>query len=236
MNEYYDLINNSNSLEELFSHWENKEPENGINHKENLFIPDGIVNPDVWNDSKHKRILYVLKEAYDRKDLIHWLSFNPERQMWNRVAAMTYAIQHTTETSIPAYSLDIYQTNAKIESMNQIAVLNLKKSAGKSQSSSSEIAMYAEADRKEIIKEIKLIDPEIVVCGSTFKTLYSKVFEKEPMEESEKNINWFYYKNLDGKKRLYLDVYHPAKIGDTDLGVFYTIAGIYQQALKKSHS
>ena len=57
------------------------------------------------------------------------------------------------------------------ECFSQIAVLNLKKSGGNSESVYEEIASYAEADREEIIKEFELIDADIIVCGYTFGIL-----------------------------------------------------------------
>ena len=38
--------------------------------------------------------------------------------------------------------------------------------------------------------------------------------------------------NIDGKERLFLDVYHPANRW-SDLMNYYTVVNIYQQALKE---
>ena len=43
-----------------------------------------------------------------------------------------------------------------------------KKSGGKSQSYYGEIAAYADYDLAEIIRQIEIINPDIIVCGATF--------------------------------------------------------------------
>lgn len=245
--ENIDLVKNCQSLDSLFKLWKKKQSEEvsyavknekktiTINHKNNKFIPDGIVNPALWNDSNHKKILYVLKEAYAREDekeydLAEWLcKDHPEKNLWNRVARWTYGIQNTDAKVIARY---VPRIDGKLrnECFEQIAVLNLKKSNGVSQSVTEEIAAYAKSDREEIIRELQLIDPDIVICGSTFKILYSAVFGNEPLKEDQKCDNWYYYRNLDGKERLYIDYYHPANQWD-DLMNYYGITNIYQQAL-----
>ena len=113
--------------------------------------------------------------------------------------------------------------------------MNIKKSSGESSSNYAEIAAYAECDKEEIKKEeikkeLSLIDADIVICGATFKTLLYNVFEHEILNDETLCDNWYYYLNLDGKERLYIDAYHPANYWP-DLMNYYTITSIYQQAL-----
>lgn len=242
-------------LETLFKAWEQKEPgkvsyisrggeekEIVINHSNNNFIADGIVDENTWNSANKKRILFVLKEAYgtdwDGKTLATWIENGfpyKGHTIWQRVARWTYGIQNTTDAHIQRYTPRLDETTTHRECLEQIAVLNLKKSGGNKQSDYGEIAAYADYDCEEIRKEISLIDPEIVVCGSTFKTLYEKVYKREHMSAQEKSDNWYYYINLDGKERLYLDVYHPSNRWP-DLMNYYMVTNVYQQALiEKAH-
>ncbi len=74
--DYIDRIHNCKNLDELFTEWKNTEPQGIINHRDNTFITDGIVDPESWGQEGNKRILFVLKEAYgDWKDdtLTSWL-------------------------------------------------------------------------------------------------------------------------------------------------------------------
>jgi hypothetical protein len=239
---YVDEVRNCASLEKLFELWKNKAPEVrnyvikgkqhevNIDHSRNRFIPDGIVDFAVWDDDAHKKILYVLKEAYtddlDGFNLASWLSGAPDIPIWKRIARWTNGLQHTTAKEIFKYDHDPSEEVYK-ECFSQIAVLNLKKSGGNSESVFEEIASYAEADREEIIKEFELIDADIIVCGYTFGILMDKVFKVDYKKNSN---NWAYYMDLCGRERLVIDYYHPAN-HYPDLANYYAVTNIYQQAL-----
>lgn len=186
-----DMIQGAKTLKELFDLWENKDPitvkytkndmviDEHINHAANKFIYDGIVCPEIWNDKEHKKILYILKEAYTDKevgyDLAAWLSDAPDVRIWNRIARWTYGIQNTTADRVQKYTADLSEDDYK-ECFRQISVINLKKSGGESGSVYEEIEAYAQADKEEIIREFELIDADIIICGYTFGILMDKVF------------------------------------------------------------
>ena len=50
-------------------------------------------------------------------------------------------------------------------------MVNVKKSAGEKVSDYKEIQRYAEYDRRELRREIELIDPTVIVCGYTISAL-----------------------------------------------------------------
>jgi len=230
--DYYQQIQTAESLDRLFEIWKNKKPNAEINHSANYFIVDGIVNSDVWNQKDKKRILYVLKEAYgtdwNENTLATWLANDhPKARIWKRVAKWTYGIQNTDSNALKAYKAELSEAEHN-SSLDQIAVINLKKSSGNSSSNYDEIDRYAEYDREEIKKEFELIDADIIICGSTFKTLNHIVFGREEVVPNE---NWFYYLKVCGRERLFIDYYHPANHW-SDLINYYGLTGIYQQALK----
>ncbi len=231
--EYLDRIQNAKTLNELFEIWKGKETQGDINHAENIFIPDGIVNEECWNDPNKKRILFVLKEAYGDDWGIHtlatWLRDNhPEKRMWKRVAKWAFGIQNTTITTLQPYMDNIGEAHS--ESLDQIAVMNLKKSGGESTSDYDDIRKYAEYDKHELKKEFELIDPDIIICGSTFKTLGECVFGPNEFVVGDRNENWFYNVEVFGKTRLFIDYYHPANQWP-DLMNYYGLISIYQQSL-----
>ncbi len=233
---YEEKISQCNTLEDLFAIWKNeKEPKGGINHRENFFIADGIVDENVWKSGKRKKILLVLKEAYGEdwgnNTLVTWLkNDHPQIGPWKRIAKIVYGIQNTTSNSIARYKEKLSKDEHN-SSLEQIAVLNIKKSYGDSRSKNDELKMYAEYDRQEIKKEIELINPDIIVCGNTFQILYETVYQKNPITNA--SDNWYYYLNIiDGKeKRLFIDYYHPSFYLCPTLLYYYGLIGIYQQAL-----
>lgn len=241
--EKYENIENCKTETELFELWKAKKPKSVkyqdetffINHK-NVFISDGIVNKEVWNSHNAKKILYVLKEAYGENEdwsLTKWiLQRKPSSSVWKRVIEWTYGIQNTNADRIARYSSDIYELNTDL--FNQIAVVNLKKSDGKSSSNYKEIAAYALADKAEIKKQMEIIAPDIIVCGSTFSALNS-VYDDKIRPKELYCDNWFYYTNIiSGKKTLVIDYYHPANHYPA-LVNYYAVTNIYQQALLNSY-
>lgn len=239
---YYDDIKSCKTEEELMALWKTKEPvtvryKDGntekavyINHK-NVFISDGIVNNDIWNNQPGKKILYVLKEAYGgNKDwpLTELLRERPSSPIWKRVIEWTYGIQNTNENLIAKYSPDIYERNTSL--FNNIAVVNLKKSNGKPSSSYGEIKAYALADSMEIKKQLSIIAPDIIVCGAAFDAL-NHVYSEEIRPNGIHCDNWFYYTNvITGSRTLVIDYYHPANYYPALLN-YYAVTNIYQQAL-----
>lgn len=186
------LVNECKSVEELMALWQHKTPTKThyvsdkqtvdieINHNNNFFIPDGIVDETTWKMVKPgKRILYILKEAYeDDHNKKQWSlnkelrDYGPWNSIWNRVCEWTRGIHETTEEKIarytPASKMGNNGTMSANEWLRKIAVMNIKKSGGLNKSDYGEISAYADADAQEIIREIELINPDIVVCGATF--------------------------------------------------------------------
>lgn len=246
MDNYENKLSGCTSLDDLFEIWRNKPAKEitylsgkksitkVINHGDDFFISDGIVNQDVWNSGEQKRILYVLKEAYGTdwgdKTLASWLRIDhPRTRIWSRIARLTYGIEHSRKDGIARYK-EYLSDSEHAAALDQIAILNLKKSGGESTSNYDEIDAYAASDKNEILAEINLIDPEIIVCGSTFGSLLTKVLCRVPLTDETRNDNWYYYMEICGRERLVIDYYHPANHWP-DLMNYYGLIGIYQQAL-----
>lgn len=216
-------------LNTLFDEWRKKDIHNGA-----VFISDGVVNESNWLAADNKRILFVLKEAYSHSgtknwSLTKWLSEAEDHsKIWKRVVEWTYGIYNTTETRIAKYSPNIYDENKDL--IQRIAVLNLKKSKGKSRSNYDEIRKYARDDREEIKRETEIISPQIIVCGSTLAPLDEEVYDNK-IRGGKKCDNWFYYTTeITGEEILVIDYYHPA-VQWAALANYYAVANIYQQAL-----
>ena len=240
--DYYDNVRRCQTLDELFQIWRNKEKGEvhisaekmestmTIDHKNDGFVADGIINPKIWHDDNHKKILFVLKEAYGGGDwnlalaLLqkHWAD-----RLWGRIARWTYGLQHTTNNHIEKYRKNLSPDEHNM-ALEQIAVMNLKKSKGKSQSDYGIINAYAMFDKEELRKEFELIDADIIVCGYTFYALYNLVYENA--ELINYNDNCYFFLDLGGRRRLFLSYYHPANRWP-DLINYYGLVGIYQQAL-----
>jgi len=210
--------------QKLFDDWK-KSPL----HQGKPFITDGIVNPESWFSEENKdrpKILFVFKEAYNGPfSLNEWLSKeNPKSAMWNRVAEWIYGINNTYPDRIARYKEMVWTDIQQISYCT--AVVNLKKSNGKSNSDIDEILCYAQTDAELLKRQFDLIAPDVIVCGYTFGALKTAL-DLQIDKEKKHNDNWYYW---DRQRRLYIDYYHPANQYPALIN-YYGLICIYQQAL-----
>lgn len=239
MNDNY--LENIKTEDELFDLWKKKPLFVGANnviidHGSNVFVSDGIVNNREWNKTDNSRILFVLKEAHSQQEganITKWLSYRKPKdyKIWKRVVEWTYGITNTTINEIPKFSTDIFDYSDNNIWLNGIAMLNIKKSNGKKRSSPKELKEYAKYDKKEIIKQIELINPKIIICGNT-GWLLDLIFDGQ-IKKGVNSEDWYYFAELFGERRIILDYYHPANQKGKQFN-YEKITSIYQQALKVS--
>lgn len=219
--------------DKLFKEWKNKEPSGTINHRDSVFIRDGVVCPEIWFSSEI-RPLFLLKEAYGDNedwDLIDKQLLNGESsisKMWCRVAHWTQGLLSATDNDFMPFSKyegGIYKDDKYLK---RIAVVNVKKSNGKKESDWDNLKEYAKYDKKELFDQIKLCDPTIIICGYTGQ--YLDIIADEPVR-SEWNENYFYYMTINNHDVLVIDYWHPAN-QYPDLLNYYGLMSIYQLALK----
>lgn len=243
--DYDERINICKTTDELFAEWKTKQPVHTsckrkkniipveIDHTKNVFIADGAVNETIWNESGGMKIVYLLKEAYGEIadwNLAHWLhKLEDYPKIWRRVAEWTYGIYNTTVEAVPAYcNMDFAEMKAWME---RTAVVNLKKSGGKSTSDYDEVYTYAMHDQAEIRKELEILQPDIIVCGATLWML-DDLYDGAIKKKTGSCDNWFYVTDqICNKRTVLLDYYHPANHYPA-LVNYYAVTNIYQQALK----
>ena len=207
-----------------------------------------------------KKILFILKEAYLERDkdgevknnckhdVRAWLSdevgfynlLNDKyKNFWRRIVEWTYCINETDTTKITPFPSDLFEkTNKKVAAdfANSIAIMNLKKSDGKTVSNKKDIRQYVKNDSEFIKRQIELISPDIIVCGHILDILDKNVYNSEI--KSRKCDDWFYNtKKMTGRNTIVIDYYHPSawstKIKNwIDPEVrYYKLAECYQKAL-----
>ncbi|MDF3821249.1 hypothetical protein P3G55_15185 [Leptospira sp. 96542] len=201
-----DILDYTDKESKLFGKWKDKEI-----HKDQVFIEDGILDPNLWFDANNKnlKILLVLKEAYggneswDLKELIRNDWRGPKYKIWWTVSYWLYGIQNGLKginAKLPDEQ-ELYKECANY--LLSAAVANIKKSSGKSYSESEDLKNYAQADKDELLQQIELINPDIILCGSTKQYLDEIGIVSSPIE----GITYF-SKTKDDK--ILIDYYHPA--------------------------
>lgn len=218
-------------LDALFSEWEQAETKKGRKH----FIKDGIVNEIMWENQTPK-ICFFLKEAYldetEKNDELKWnlakdtLDKGIIKRMWHSVAEWTYAIINTNESYIPERKALSYEEKCIL--IKKIAVVNVKKCNGNSNSKHDNLSKIASEDdnKRFIYREIfDIIKPNIIICGNNYSLLRTILDDKIPKSQELSN-NYFWHGNP-----LIIDFFHPANHFPKFMN-FYTLCSIYQQALK----
>jgi hypothetical protein len=163
--------------------------------------------PSDWNqwDSSSLKILFLVKEA--RNGFHPCIPHQGTRSKFSKnVARWTLAIKGAIiENSVCEFPLN----STLSTSIDDVAIIEVKKlNEEKRFSSDKEILSYAKNDSRLIGQQIDAIEPEIVVCCSTFssyKVIYNDGFKtKQCLNKIGKNACWL----IDN--RLVIDFYHPS--------------------------
>lgn len=207
-------------MNELFSEWKNKD-----SHKGKLFITDGIIDDNHWVNSEIK-VLFLLKEAYDSKKVegswdlpalirrkkVSGRTFKP-------MAQWAYGIQGVLKSH---EILPFQEDGANVEhALLSSAVVNLKKSGGKSKSNSENLSTYVDEDWDLISKQIRIISPKIVICGNTWSLISKKIPNKKISDSAYLS---------DGV--IYISYWHPSNRA-SNLMSYYSLCALVQMAMRK---
>lgn len=215
----------------LFEKWAKK-------HEGQKFIKDGVPCPAEYEKAKIK-ITFVLKEANDfdsggtayNNDMRTWINRDGAHgTTWNNIIRWTHAILNNG-CDYPQ-EVDLFDM--------PISFINLKKVNGGSQSDANEIKKYAQADAAEILEQLKIYKPDIIVCCGidlVADCLADYVFKHEGewthCQEAYKPCCWFYTEHLS-KTTAVLNCYHPLNLGTghTNEMLFSSISKIVPKILK----
>lgn len=191
----------NDQLNKLFVEWKKQ-----YSASEN-FVKDGVINENKYEAAKIK-VLVITKEPNDPdKQAIDFREWWNEDELYfafsNRIAEWSYGILN----KFPSYD-EIWSgtgSNKALDAIQHIAFMNVKKSGGLGSSVQKIINKYIERDFSFIHKQIKIIDPEIIIIGMSWERTVELLFPK---------INWINsgYATYIGKyeNAVVIDFYHPS--------------------------
>ncbi|MGB4776085.1 MAG: hypothetical protein WBP45_12980 [Daejeonella sp.] len=192
-------------------------------------ITDGIIDIEKYFNAKFK-ILWILKEPYDSynedgipcggnwclKELIRekrniedfkgeqgWKTFEPmiyvSWSILNNFSSWDYIPNVETDPTI-------------LNTLENIAYINVKKLPGYKTSSSLVIEDAYKQYKEILLKQIEDYNPDIIIGGGTLHHFFSDLgFTREQMQQSE-NTPYYILKN----NKIYIDTYHPANRGNRE--------------------
>ena len=191
------------------------------------FISDGILNYELWEKSNLK-ICFLLKEAYGDYGSLQNLfqSWGDIKyQLWHNVSYWLYGINHCyKENFTPDFEKCKSDREECYELLQGTSVVNIKKSNGVSSTTKEDLKMYLDNDSKNILEELELINPNIIICGGTYEE-YCRLNGIKPYSAMKKITDWTYF--FQGK--LIFDFTHPAAQIHGAMS-YYTITSMFQKA------
>ena len=155
----------NNKWLKLMNDWKKARP------KYRPFCDDGVLK--YWKDTS--KIIFLLKETYFDFSKIRGTTHYGQGNggtFWRRMRMWTYIIDEYLKGNRPNYK-DTYSIKEKIN--DSVAHVNLKKYAERDPSTSEwasndkDIFEYVVNDKDYLLKQIKLLNPNIILCCGTFK-------------------------------------------------------------------
>lgn len=205
----------ADTLKELMDSWSSEARKNG----ESYFIRDGLLNNlefSQWEGSK-LRIAFIAKEAYgtfeegDQPDQdycdydIMALSRKP---FWRNILAWTYGIHHTDKNDYPDYKKAAESNSRQLVVRDiPISLVNIKKEAGTSYTSSRDLISYARRYKQYLKKELlEILRPNIVFCCGNYDIVMDEIYDDYDFEQIDDDGFVYYCEDQD---ILLIAGYHP---------------------------
>jgi len=182
-------------------------------------IIDGAFNPEEYYDSQIK-ILWILKEGYEEpfsypetirnkfeeivwKELINGRS----KPTWFPVALISHCILNGCLHFEEIENTDEYRAAIQ-SSLNKIALININKDPSITGTTSlhKNLQESFEYYRELILTQIKHLEPDIIICGNTFKYLEQDFQNPQVIKERDGEL---YVDHYIIDKKIILDPYHP---------------------------
>ena len=204
LRDYFIALNLKEEENQLFDEWK-------IKYKE--FVPDGLANVNSYVFARPK-ITVILKEvnAKNSFDLMNFLRKGAEGgKTWNNISRWVANILYDKDY----HEVDYIGEKEIKKYLAPISVINLKKTPGGGTAHNSEIAKFAKSDKEFIKKQVKIYDPDIIICGGT-----GDIFIQDILDLNTSNWTYVsdYFSYLIYKNKIIVRTYHPdSRISKKDL-------------------
>ncbi len=148
---------------------------------------DGILNDSYWETNP--RVLFLLKDTRDDFTYIApapTKGYGPEGvslNFWGNINSWQHVISMRWDNAVPTEE-EIRMIRKK--PVKDIAYLNIKKKQGTSAISWKELRSYAIRDKKFLIRQLEMIDPQVIICcgiNSIFDLLKDYIMDEKGYED-----------------------------------------------------
>lgn len=242
------MTNYNKKLKKLFKEWKNAFAFKHFFY-DGLMYRGEIINPywrnpgeenEMW-DNAPKRIMFLLKDVNvgkdgpdDDEDIGGRIFTDTSSRTYRNMSYWLYGILNTIETGeIPKYTFSVSESTQLFDN-TPIAYVNCKKEAGGSSVSYQTLTNYIERDKKYIIKEIEILDPDIIICGAWTENSGNPIFnlvEKEIYKGIKKINEWMYY--CEATNKLVINSYHPTTRASDGKSMYNNMMNALKEFLEK---
>ena len=242
------MKNYNEQLDELFEKWE-KEFEFTHFFYDGLMYRGEIKNPywrssgnedELWEKAS-KRVMFLMKDVNaggdgtDVDDDIRGRNFkDATSRTYQNMSYWLYGLLKTIENGqVPGFTFSDPEAKQFFDD-TPVAYVNCKKEAGTSSVSNSTLNYYIKRDKKFIIEEIEILNPDIIVCCAWTESGGNSIFEfiKENVYQDIEKVNgWMYYSKE--KNKLIINSYHPATTKSRDTDIYDNMMEDFKEFLDK---
>lgn len=129
-------------------------------------------------------------------DLKEYLKNGARGPSWNNITRWIIGINNI-EKHINWDEIDYIDHEKRKEILSSIGIINIKKEIGKSESNNQELEWYAKNNRKFLLEQINIYDPELIICCGT--SYYYNFISKTNKKWSQSSYGVDYYERKEGK-------------------------------------
>lgn len=166
----------------------------------NRIKKDGIIDEEIFGQQT-KKILFICKEANDPKqnagDFRTWW----KEELWGIHANRVGTWAHGILENFP--DLTSITTEDKMEALGRIAFINLKKIGGNSKSNLPEIVNHLRITKIELLRQIEIINPDLIIGGVTWNILWEELFPSIELVRIDEDV-------LKWKDKHIIHFFHPS--------------------------
>jgi len=199
------------------------EKQYNINNEFDYVILDGIVDVEKYLKSDLK-ILWILKEPHDKgehgkfdmrhliQDAKYVTGLNPNmKATFRNIIYSTFGILNNF---ISWKKIEDFRNNHElIDILQNIALINIRKLPGEARSKDKEIENAYIAHKLLLLKQIEIINPDVIIGGGTIKHLYTDLqlskANKKTMTKFE-NIKNHPKAYFTADNKIIIETCHPA--------------------------
>ena len=242
------MENYNEKLDDLFVKW-GKKSEFTHFFFDGLMYRGEIANP-YWRCSGNEdklwektptRVMFLMKDVNaggdspeNDNDIRGRIFRDTSSTTYRNMSYWLYGLLKTIENGkIPEYTFSVSEATQFFDD-TPVAYINCKKQAGASSVSYNTLKHYIERDKKFIIEEIEILNPDIIICCAWTESSGNPIFEfiKENLYPDIEEINnWVYYSKE--KNKLIINSYHPATTKSGGYEMYHNMMEAFQNFLKK---